>query len=272
MATGADYRVDLSIYNGPLDLLLHLIREREVDIHDIPISDITEQFLAHLDVVKRIDVERAGDFLLMAATLMLIKSRMLLPRADESDDDLGDEFDPRTDLVQQLLEYKEFKDRSRALHDAAEDRERQLDGGLRAPDPETPDAGKLLEDVGIHDLLLAFEKLMRETLAEVDFKVFGESLPTRDVQMSVEATLRMAGGSLTFRDLFAERRDRFYIVSVFCALLEMLKAQRVRLEPGHHATDLRVHLREDEPAPDSGVDRGAGPMFPPEEPPSRISP
>jgi len=257
MATGADYRVDLSIYNGPLDLLLHLIREREVDIHEIPISEITEQFLAHLEVVKQIDVERAGDFLLMAATLMLIKSRMLLPRADESGDDLDDEFDPRTDLVQQLLEYKAFKDRSRALEEAGHDRLLNYEGGVRPPDPEAPDAGKLLEDVGVHDLLLAFEKLMSETLSEVDFKVFGESLPTREVQTNLAETLRLAGGSISFRDLFHERRDRFYIVSVFCAVLEMLKAQRVRIEPGHHVTDLRIHLREDEPE----LDRGIGPAF-----------
>ena len=78
MTSGADYRVDLSIYNGPLDLLLHLIREREVDIHDIPIAEVTDQFLAHIDVVKRIDIDRAGDFLLMAATLMLVASNVLI--------------------------------------------------------------------------------------------------------------------------------------------------------------------------------------------------
>jgi len=246
MASGADYRVDLSIYNGPLDLLLHLIREREVDIHDIPIADITEQFLLHLDVVKRIDVERAGDFLLMAATLMLIKSRTLLPRAEEENDDLDGELDPRTDLVAQLLEYKAFKDRSRALEESGSERLLRYDGRISMPDPEAPDAGKLLEDVGVHDLLLAFEKLMRETLAEVDFKVFGESLPVREVRATLRERLSIAGGSLVFRDFFVERRDRFYIVSVFCALLEMLKGGDVRLEPGHHATELRIHLVEEE--------------------------
>ncbi|MHC4411242.1 MAG: segregation and condensation protein A [Planctomycetota bacterium] len=170
MTSGADYRVDLSIYNGPLDLLLHLIREREVDIHEIPIAEITEQFLSHIEVVKRIDVERAGDFLLMAATLMLIKSRMLLPRAEAGEDELEEELDPRTDLVNQLLEYKAFRDRSRALADAGEERLQRYEGGLAMPDPEAPDAGKLLEDLGVHDLLLAFEKLMSETLAEVDFR------------------------------------------------------------------------------------------------------
>lgn len=288
MNSGADYRVDLSIYNGPLDLLLHLIREREVDIHDIPIRDITEQFLSHLEVVKRIDVERAGDFLLMAATLMLIKSRMLLPRA-EAEDALDDEFDPRTDLVNQLLEYKAFKDRSVALKEAGEDRVLRFEGNLMPPQPDAPDAGKLLEDVGAHDLLLAFEKLMSETLAEVDFQVFGEDLPVREVRSHIARTLLAAGGSLSFRDMFIERRDRYYVVSVFCALLEMLRRRVVTLEPGHHATDLRIHLVEDadptggessegaqaseESESSQGAgDPAAGRMSAPPPPPSRFTP
>ncbi|MEM8885378.1 MAG: segregation/condensation protein A, partial [Planctomycetota bacterium] len=230
MTSGADYRVDLSIYNGPLDLLLYLIRERELDIHDIPIREITEQFLAHIEVVKRIDVERAGDFLLMAATLMLIKSRMLLPRAEADEDELEEELDPRTDLVNQLLEYKDFKDRARALGDAGQERELRFEGRLPMPDPEAPDAGKLLEDLGVHDLLLAFERLMSETLAEVDFQVFGENLPVREVREQITGTLQRAGGRMPFRALFTERRDRYYIVSVFCALLEMMRRRLVSVQ------------------------------------------
>jgi len=262
MASGADYRVDLSIYNGPLDLLLHLIKEREVDIHEIPIAEITEQFLGHLEVVRRIDVERAGDFLLMAATLMLIKSRMLLPRMEAGEDELDEELDPRTDLVNQLLEYKAFKDRARALAGKDEERQALFESGLKAPDPEAPDAGKLLEDLGVHDLLLAFEKLMGETLAEVDLQVFGENLPVGEVREIVTGRLRASGGSLPFRDLFTERRDRYYIVSVFCALLEVLRGRVVSLEPGHHAADLRIHLAADPgPAP--------GRMGEPPPPPTR---
>jgi len=267
MTSGADYRVDLSIYNGPLDLLLHLIREREVDIHEIPITEITEQFLSHLEVVKRIDVERAGDFLLMAATLMLIKSRMLLPRAEAGEDELDEELDPRTDLVNQLLEYKAFKDRARALGEAGEERVARYEGGLALPDPEAPDAGKLLEDLGVHDLLLAFEKLMGETLAEVDFRVFGENLPIGEVRTQIVEHLRGLGGSVAFRELFAERRDRYYIVSVFCALLEMLRRQVVSLEPGHHATDLRIHLVGD--AAESPPGALPGRMSEPPPPPTR---
>jgi len=253
MSQGADYRVDLSIYNGPLDLLLHLIREHEMDIHDIPIADITQQFLAHLEVVKRIDIDRAGDFLLLAATLMLIKSRMLLPRAEE-EDDLGDEFDPRTDLVRQLLEYKEFRDLSGKLSESERERELRFDCALVAPEPDAPDAGKLLEEVGVDDLLMAFERMMRETLAEVDHRVFGEVLPLVEVAASVRRHLEEAGGATPFRGLFLERRDRYYIVSVFLALLEMLKKGVISVESGHQIVDLIIRLRP-APEPDAARNR-----------------
>lgn len=241
MVEGTDYRVGLGIYNGPLDLLLFLIRERELDIHDIPISEITEQFLAHLEVVKRIDVDRAGDFLLMAATLMLIKSRMLLPDPVE-DDEHDEELDPRTDLVRQLLEYKRFKDASYGLADAERIRDMRFEGGLEGPPDAAPDAGKLLADVGIGDLLLAFERMMRETLAELDHQVFREELPLREVEERIAAQLEAAEGALLFRDLFGERRDRLYIVSVFLCLLEMLKGRRIEIERGRDIVDLRIRL------------------------------
>ncbi len=259
MAQGADYRVDLSIYHGPLDLLLYLIREREVDIHDIPIADITEQYLAHLDVVRRIDVDRAGDFMLMAATLMLIKSRTLLPRPDDDGDDFDEDLDPRTDLVRQLLEYKRFKDAGRDLDGRAADRSLRHETGLRPPTPEAPDAGKLLEDLGLDDLLLAFERMMRETLADVDHQVFGEVLPMREIAGYVTAELGRAGGEVLFRDLFLERRDRFYIVSVFLCLLEMLKAGQIEVDTGRDIVDLKVRRRDPgadpDPAPPGPVNR-----------------
>ncbi len=248
MAEDADYKVGLDIYNGPLDLLLFLIRERELDIHDIPIAEITEQFLAHLEVVKRIDVDRAGDFLLMAATLMLIKSRMLLPGPVEEDEH-DEELDPRTDLVRQLLEYKQFRDASAGLALAERIRDMRFEGGLDGPPETGPDAGKLLADVGIGDLLLAFERMMRETLAEVDHQVFREELPLRDVEEQVAA--RLEAGPVPFRDLFGERRDRLYIVSVFLCLLEMLKRKRIEVDRGRDIVDLQIRLRPPgaEPAP-----------------------
>jgi segregation and condensation protein A len=192
--------------------------------------------------VKRIDVDRAGDFLLMAATLMLIKSRMLLPQPLE-DDEYDEELDPRTDLVRQLLEYKRFKDASRALAEAEARRDRLFEGGIEPPPEKGPDAGKLLADVGVQDLVLAFERMMRETLAEVDHQVFKEELPLRVVEERIVAQLAAAPGPLRFRDLFGERRDRLYIVSVFLCLLELLRRRRIEVARGAEIVDLEIRLR-----------------------------
>src|SRR5437879_13882507 len=112
-----DYQVNLESFRGPLDLLLYLVKHDEIDIRDIPIARVTAQFLEYMRVIEMIDVERAGDFLVMAATLMEIKSKMLLPRGDEEG---GEEGDPRLELVRQLLEYKQFKDAAVLLEGRAE--------------------------------------------------------------------------------------------------------------------------------------------------------
>jgi segregation and condensation protein A len=120
----SDYRVDLDIFAGPLDLLLYLVRKEEVDIYDIPISRITQQYIQYLEMLKMLDIDLAGDFLVMAATLMEIKSAMLLPKSDieEQSQEQGG-GDPRAELVRQLLEYKKFKDAANLLQDAAEERQ-----------------------------------------------------------------------------------------------------------------------------------------------------
>src|SRR5262245_7171727 len=155
-----DYLVDLDVFRGPLDLLLYLVKREEVDVCDIPIARIAEQFLEYLRVLQMIDVERAGDFLVMAATLMEIKSRMLLPHGEEGAEE---QEDPRGELVRQLLEYKKYKDAATLLEAQAE---RQ---GQRFPRHAVPEAAapaqQPLRPVELWDLVSAFGRLMRETLA-----------------------------------------------------------------------------------------------------------
>src|SRR6266404_1871873 len=118
-----DYQVDIETFRGPLDLLLYLVKRQEVDVLDIPIARVADQFLEYLQVLQVVDVERAGDFLVMAATLMEIKSRMLLPRVAETSDD---EPDPRQELVRQLVEYKKFKDAAHHLEEFADQQASRL--------------------------------------------------------------------------------------------------------------------------------------------------
>src|SRR5438132_11024504 len=157
-----DYQVNLDVFRGPLDLLLFLVKRNEVDICDIPIARVTEQFLETLRTLQLIDVEWAGDFLVMAATLMEIKSRLLLPRTEEAAEE---EADPRLELVKQLIEYKKFKDAAALLEAQAE---RQLARLPRHPVemPTAPDlAQQPLRRVELWDLVSAFGRLMRETAA-----------------------------------------------------------------------------------------------------------
>src|SRR5262245_23437433 len=168
-----DYQVVLDTFRGPLDLLLYLVKREEVDIRDIPIARVAEQFKAYLDVLTMIDVERAGDFLVVAATLMEIKSRLLLPRpavAAEPEDD------PRQELVRQLMQYKQFKDAAAVLEALAEDHNRRLPR-QPAPPPVADLAQTPLQQVELWDLVSAFGRLMRETLAGQSQQIVVDTTP-----------------------------------------------------------------------------------------------
>ncbi|MCD6365600.1 MAG: segregation/condensation protein A, partial [Planctomycetes bacterium] len=160
MDTMTDYRVNLDVYNGPLDLLLYLIRREEVDIYDIPLTLITEQYIRYVEMLKDLDPNLAGDFMVMAATLMEIKTRMLLP--SPSSQEAGEEdvtIDPREELVRQLLEYKAFKDAAGDLEAAAQTQ--QLKFPRRPAALRDQEQGELdLEDIQVWDLLDAFDTLM----------------------------------------------------------------------------------------------------------------
>jgi len=225
-----DYRVALDIYKGPLDLLLYLIQESELDIYDIPIATITDQYMKYLGLIQMMDPNIAGDFLVMAATLMEIKSRMLLPQAESAEGEQA-EGDPRIELIRQLMEYKKFKEAAAAL---AERRADQLDRFGRAgrqdfPDaPREPDAVEMSE-VSIWDLLSAFERMMRETLRLAPKTIVDRDVPVRQ---HVEMILRMlrVQGVITFLTIFETCEDRIEAIGALLALLEMTRAKIIHLE------------------------------------------
>ena len=158
-----DYKVDLGVFEGPLDLLLYLIHRDELDIYDIPIERITRQYIEYLDEMKRLDINVAGEFLVMAASLMLIKSRTLLPVERRNDDEEEEEEDPRLDLVRQLVEYKKFKDAAGTLMvREAEQSECYLAGGNVVIGDNVEDKNDLrLADISIVDLVKAFQEILK---------------------------------------------------------------------------------------------------------------
>lgn len=222
-----DYRVELDVYNGPLDLLLFLIRREEVDIYDIPIAVVTEQYIAYVRMIERFDPDAAGDFLVLAATLMEIKSRTLLPRPPV-DDEEEDFTDPRLELVRQLLEYKRFKDAARQLGLAGEV---QALKHPRQPPPLASDARGLdLDDVGIWDLFDAFNRLLEQTgRRELAHEVVYDDTPLALHATDILDSLERADGAQHFEAIF-EGRSKGQLIGLFLALLELIRKRRVRAQ------------------------------------------
>jgi segregation and condensation protein A len=224
--TPSDYRVDLDIYNGPLDLLLHLIKKDELNVYDIPISRILDQFLEHLRQMKDLDVDGVGDFLVMASTLMVIKSRMLLPELTADEDE--EPPDPRTDLVRQLLEYRRFKELAAQLRERMEEVERMFPRGFdevlerQRIGEENADPGRALGDIGLYDLFQAFSKVLSEIRVSSEREIVYDDTPIEVHVEKLEALLRQSE-SVSFSRLFHERRDRGYVIGVFLGVLELIR-------------------------------------------------
>ena len=187
-AASHEYQVVLDAFRGPMDLLLYLVKREEVDVRDIPVARVAEQFKQYLDVLSLIDVERAGDFLVLAATLMEIKSKMLLPHAKET---AMDQEDPRRQLVQQLIEYKRFKDASVLLESQGERHAMRLP---RQPATATAVGGaERLQPVELWDLVSAFGRLMRETMTEQTHDVVVDQTPLHVYMEAILERLRCEG-------------------------------------------------------------------------------
>jgi segregation and condensation protein A len=233
-----DYQVELENFRGPMDLLLYLVKHDEVDIFDIPIARITDQFLHYLEILKTIDVERVGDFLVMASTLMEIKSRMLLPRSDEQ----KEEDDPRLELVRQLVEYKKFKDAAALLEECAEKQATRLPRlWPEEPQAHVDPAQQPIRQVELWDLVSAFGRLMRETLATQPRQIILDETP---IQVFMDRILQRLAERprLGFTELFEPPHNRGRLIGFFVAILELMKARRVAAEQEAPFADISVVL------------------------------
>ena len=219
----ADYQVVLDTFRGPLDLLLYLVKRDEVDVLDIPIARVAGQFKRYLDLLTLVDVERAGDFIVMAATLIEIKSKMLLPRPEESV--VEQEDDPRRELVRQLLQYKRFKEAATRLEAMAVQQSQRLPRSA-APATPTRSGPQALEAVELWDLVSAFGRLMQETLAQQPQSVVVDHTPLHVHMENVLARLRQAN-PLSLAALFIPPWTRSRLVGLFLAILELAKGRQI---------------------------------------------
>ncbi len=225
-----DYKENLDVFEGPLDLLLYLIRREELDIYDIPIGHITKQYMEYLDLMRQLNLDVAGEFIVMAATLMVIKSRMLLPVTRRAAEEGTDEewVDPRLDLVRQLIEYKKFKDAAGRLgeYEALVQERFDYGGGRPKFEKTAADAADALASVDLFDLLTAFQDVLAR-LAEVpqeELKGARWSVPDK-MDMILERA--RSDGQVAFSHLFTERSPRGEVIVTFLALLELLRQHRI---------------------------------------------
>jgi segregation and condensation protein A len=249
-----EYKVELEVFEGPLDLLLYLIRKDEVDIYDIPIESITRQYMDYINVMKMLDLNIAGEFLVMAATLMMIKSRMLLPVEERGDDEPEDEDDPRWELVRQLVEYKKFKDMANQLQERELYQENVFDFGGKAELGVDPDEGVQLGDVGIFDLINAFQDVLKNAKPEVIGEIEAEAFTVADKIDFVLGTVA-EGDEVSFAKLFPAKASRNEIICTFLALLELLRLRQINARQDAHFGHIVITRNDDPEDPPAPVDQ-----------------
>ncbi len=238
------YRVQLNNFEGPLDLLLFFIKRDELDIYDIPISYITEQFLEFIHRMEELDLDVASEFVLMASMLMSIKAKMMLPRVDSENETELDENDPRYELVQRLLEYKRYKEMAEKMADIDEETRKKYTRGFYEVDQVDKKAtGEALKDVTVFDLIAAFRKVLSDVERNnIVHKV--EKVETTIERQSEFILLTLQNrGKQSFGQLCQNLKSKVIVVVTFLAVLEMIKEQQINLYLKEDPTDFYVDLK-----------------------------
>ena len=221
-----EYKVKLEVFEGPLDLLLYLIKKDEVDIYDISLERITAQYLEFMEAFKVLDLDLAGEFVVMAANLIYLKSRALLPAHVQPPEEEAEEDDPRWDLIRQLVEYKKFKDAAAQLS------QREVEqSNLFSRMSETPEAPpeRPLGDVSVFDLINAFNNILKRLAHQSeDLKEIFEENYTVSDKIDFIMKMTSSGVPLKFTELFANAASRTEIVVTFLALLELIRLKQLR--------------------------------------------
>ncbi|MGE0885769.1 MAG: ScpA family protein [Blastocatellales bacterium] len=217
------YRVRLEVFEGPMDLLLYLIKKDEIEIKDIPIARITEQYLEYLSLMRELDIAIAGDFLVMASTLIYIKSKMLLPPAPkiEGEEDLNE--DPRAELVERLLEYQKFKSAAQMLHSRGEIEAAVYTRGALETDKSNPEVSAT-----VFDLLRVFREILKRAESEAEMEIHREEVTMAEKLAQIHARLD-SGEEINVREIFEQSRTKRELILTFLAFLELVKEFKIHL-------------------------------------------
>ncbi len=238
------YRVQLNNFEGPLDLLLFFIKRDELDIYDIPISYITDQFLGFIKLMEELDLDVASEFVLMASMLMSIKAKMMLPR-EEQDEDLNlDESDPRYELIQRLLEYKRYKEMAVKMSDIDEETRKKYTRGYFEEDQVDKKAtGEALKDVTVFDLIAAFRKVLSDVERKNIVHKVEKVETTIEKQSEFVLLTLQARGKQSFYELCHDLTSKVVVVVTFLAVLEMIKEQQINLYLKEEPTNFYIDLK-----------------------------
>ena len=234
-----NYQCNLDIFEGPLDLLLHLIKEQKMDIYDIPVAEVTKQYLEYLDLLSELNLEMVGEYLVMAAELTRIKSKTLLPAPETEEDALAAAGeDPRAELIRRLLEYKRYKEAAFELRQKEYDQQQLFsrNGELEFEDSEQ----EPLIEANVFDLLTAFQKVIKEKSFKKDYEIKITTLSVSD-RISGILEILNASESATFYSLFTELNTKQEIIVTFLAILELMRMQLIRCQQGKQFDAIRIY-------------------------------
>ena len=250
----SEYKVQLEAFEGPLDLLLYLVKKDEVDIYDISIERITTQYLEYLETFEVLHIEVAGEFLVMAANLLYIKIRTLLPKDQQMPEEEAEEDDPRWELIRQLIEYRKFKEAAAHLRDQ-EELQAALFPRVASLDPaHAPilDENMLIGDIGIFDLINAFQRALKRLPVEEKAGQIREETYTVTDRINHLINLVDRGVSMRFEELFGEATTRSELVVTFLAILELIRMKQFRVRQEEQFGEIwldRTLTDEEEMAP-----------------------
>ena len=218
----AEYKVQLEIFEGPLDLLLYLIKREELDVHDVSLEKLTKQYLAYIETFKMLNIELASEFIVMAANLMYLKSRTLLPKSVQPPEEEAEEDDPRWELIRQLIEYKKFKDAANYLSNREIEQQDYFAANPEKTKPST-ERHEPLPEVSIFDLINAFQNILKRFEETSDFgNIIDDRFTVGDKMDSLLSTFE-PGQARDFLTLFNESSSKMEVIVTFLALLELMK-------------------------------------------------
>jgi len=232
---GGLHSIKLDVFEGPLDLLLYLIKKDEIDVYDIPIARIAGEYLEYLRVMDTLDLEVAGEYLVVAATLIRIKSSMLLPRDPEAEED----DDPREELVRALLEYRKYKGASLELR-SREERNREIYGRSDLVSPASTTKSEFVNDFTLFDLLRAFKDVLDRVEEDVYCQVAIDSVSVEERMSYIESIAEGSNG-VRFADLFDDNPPRTIVILTFIALLELLRTRKIGLRQNGPFADIWLY-------------------------------